>query len=72
MLVDLAVKRIWQWFVLSEPGQQGHPVVKFERLFLNAKILIKVRNDLDELAHNVGEESHTTDHDENTHNFLDF
>ena len=30
VLIDLLVQRVGQGFVLSEPGQQSHPVVEFE------------------------------------------
>ena len=36
VLVDLLIERIGQGFVLSEPGQQGHPIVQVECLLLVA------------------------------------
>ena len=69
MLINLAVKRVWQRLV-SETCQQGHPVVQVEGLLFIAKVLVESRYDLDEGTHDVGEEGHATEHDKDAQYLL--
>lgn len=69
MLINLAVKRVWQRLV-SESCQQGHPVVQVEGLLFIAKVLVESRYDLDERTHDVGEEGHATEHDKDAQYLL--
>ena len=71
VLIDLTVERVGQWLILSESGQQGHPVVKLERLLFDTEVLIEVGNDLDELAHDVWEERYTSNHHKYSNDLLD-
>lgn len=48
VLVDLPVQTVRQWFILPEPSQQRHPIMKLKCLLLDTHIAIESRNDLDE------------------------
>ena len=64
VLIDLPIEAVGQRFV-PEPRQQGHPIVQIESLLLVTQVLIEGRDDLDEGAHDVGEEGHARQHDKN-------
>jgi len=70
VLVDLPVQRIRERFVLSEPGQQGHPIVKFESFFFDTQITIECRDDLNEAGHDEREKGNTGQHDDDAEYFL--
>ena len=69
MLVDLPIKTVRQRFV-TEPCEQGHPIVQFECLLLVAKILVESGDDLDEGTHDVGEECYAGKHDKDAEDHL--
>lgn len=69
VLIDLSVERVRQGLV-TEAGQQGHPVVQVKGLLLVAQVLVERRDDLDEATHDVGEEGHATKHDEDAEDHL--
>ena len=62
MLIDLAIQTVWQWFI-SEPCQKSHPIVQIESLLLVAQILVERRDNFNERAHDVREESNASQHD---------
>ena len=71
VLVDLPVQAIRQWFVLSEPRQQSHPIVQLERFLFCAKIwFVECWDDLDKARHDEREEAHASKHNEYTEYLL--
>ena len=44
--------------------------MELEGLFFNTKVLVEIRDDLDELTHDVGKESNTSNHDYDTHDLF--
>lgn len=69
MLVNLSVKWIGQGTVISEPREEGYPIVKFENRCFKSRTSETFDN-LYETSHNETEKGHPTEHDDNTNDLL--
>jgi len=67
--IYLPVQRVRQRSIFAEPGQQSHPVMKFEGLLLNP-IRIQAGNNINERAHNKGENCHPHQHKQRNNDHL--
>lgn len=70
MLVYLSVETVGQRLVLSESGQEGHPVVQLESLLFDAQVLVERADDFYEGTHDKREEGHACEHDANSYYLL--
>lgn len=70
MVVNLIDQPFWKWFVVCEPSEKCHPVVKFCASVDRSHPFIIIRDDLNEGTHNMREEHDTNHHDQDTNEHL--